>query len=100
MSHPLRYKVELSVEQQQTLKAITTKGSHKARVMTRARILLMAHQQLTDLAIHEALGISVQMAQSTRKRFVLGGLEAALYDAPFSSRQLRFLTVLALEKVV
>ncbi|WP_169389554.1 helix-turn-helix domain-containing protein, partial [Deinococcus aquatilis] len=90
MPRSLRYKVELSPEQEQSLKAITTKGSHKARVMTRAQILLMAHRQLGDLAISEALGISVQMAQSIRKRFVLGGLDAALYDAPHTGRPAKF----------
>jgi putative transposase len=90
MPRPLLYKVELSPEQEQTLKAITTKGTHKARVMTRAQILLMAHRQLGDLAIKEALGISVQMAQSIRKHFVLGGLDAALYDAPHTGRPAKF----------
>jgi len=90
MSRPLRYKVELSPEQERTLNAITTKGSSKARVMTRARILLMAHRQMADSDIKEALGISVQMAQSTRKRFVLGGLEAGLFDAPHTGRPAKF----------
>lgn len=90
MPRPLRYKVELSSEQEHSLKAMTTKGSHRARVITRAQILLMAHRQLGDLAINEALGISVQMAQSVRKRFVLGGLDAALYDAPHTGRPAKF----------
>jgi transposase len=90
MSRPLRYPVKLSAEQEQTLHAITTTGSGKARVMTRARILLMAHRQIADLAISEALGISVQMAQSTRKRFALGSLEAALFDAPHTGRPAKF----------
>jgi len=90
MSCRLRYKVELSSEQQQTLKAITTTGSRKARVMTRARILLMAHRQMADLDIKEALGISVQMVQATRKRFALGGLEEALFDAPHTGRPAKF----------
>ncbi|SEJ55915.1 Homeodomain-like domain-containing protein, partial [Deinococcus reticulitermitis] len=46
--------------------------------MTRARILLMVHRGVTDSDIKEALGISVQMVQATRKRFALGGLDAAL----------------------
>jgi putative transposase len=50
----------------------------------------MAHRQLGDLAIKEALGISVQMAQSIRKHFVLGGLDAALYDAPHTGRPAKF----------
>nr|WP_158680031.1 helix-turn-helix domain-containing protein [Deinococcus sp. NW-56] len=72
MSRPLRYPVTLSAEQEQTLHGMTMKGSGKARVMTRARILLLAHRQVTDSAIKDALGISVQMVQATRKRFALG----------------------------
>jgi putative transposase len=66
------------------------KGSGKARVMTRARILLLAHRQVTDSAIKDALGISVQMVQATRKRFALGGLDAALFDAPHTGRPAKF----------
>lgn len=90
MSRALRYPVQLSAAQEQTLKGITAKGSSKARVMTRARILLMAHRQISDSAIKDALGISVQMVQATRKRFVLGGLDAALFDAPHTGRPAKF----------
>ena len=90
MSRPLRYPVQLSAEQEQTLKGITGKGSSKARVMTRARILLMAHRQMSDSDISSALGISVQMVQATRKRFVLGSLDDALFDAPHTGRPAKF----------
>lgn len=90
MRRPLRYKVELSLEQEQTLKTLVTTGSGKARVMTRARILLMTHRQMADSEIKEALGISIQTVQATRKRFVLGGLDAALFDAPHTGRPAKF----------
>lgn len=90
MKRPLRYKVELSPEQEQTLHAIVTKGSGKARVMTRARILLMTHRQMNDENIKTALGISVQMVQSARRRFMLDGLDAALFDAPHTGRPAKF----------
>ncbi|RJF68912.1 helix-turn-helix domain-containing protein [Deinococcus cavernae] len=90
MSRLLRYPVVLSAEQQQTLKGITTTGSRKARVMTRARILLMAHRGVTDSDIKEALGISVQMVQAARKRFALGGLDAAHRRAPHTGRPVKF----------
>ena len=90
MSRPLRYVVQLSAEQEQTLKTMVSKGSSKARVMTRARILLMTHRQMSDSDISETLGISVQMVQATRKRFVLGGLDDALFDAPHTGRPAKF----------
>lgn len=90
MSRPLRYPVALSPEQERTLQGMTMKGSGKARVMTRARILLMAHRGVSDSEIKETLGISVQMVQATRKRFALGGLDAALFDAPHTGRPAKF----------
>jgi transposase len=90
MGRRLRYVVQLSGEQERTLKAMVSKGSSKARVMTRARILLMAHRQTSDADISGALGISVQMVQATRKRFVLGGLDDALFDAPHPGRPAKF----------
>ncbi|PTA66313.1 helix-turn-helix domain-containing protein [Deinococcus arcticus] len=90
MSRPLRYVVQLSGEQEQTLKAMVSRGSGKARVMTRARILLMTHRQISDSDISGALEISVQMVQATRKRFVLGGLDDALFDAPHTGRPAKF----------
>ena len=51
MGRPMLYPVALSSEQEQTLKSMTSKGSGKARVMTRARILLLACQQQADLKI-------------------------------------------------
>ena len=50
----------------------------------------VAHRQVTDSAIKDALGISVQMVQATRKRFALGGLEEALFDAPHTGRPAKF----------
>ena len=90
MGRPMLYPVALSSEQEQTLKSMTSKGRGKARVMTRARILLLASQQQADLRISESLGISVQMVRSTRKRFALGGLDAALFDTPHTGRPAKF----------
>ena len=90
MSRPQRYPVALSAEQERTLQGMTMRGSGKARVMTRARILLLSHRGIADSEIKAALGISVQMAQSTRKRFALGVLDAALFDAPHTGRPAKF----------
>ncbi|WP_135230849.1 helix-turn-helix domain-containing protein [Deinococcus fonticola] len=90
MGRPIQYAVVLSAEQAQYLKTITSKGSGKARVMTRARILLLSHQGSADLEISRALGVSVQMVRATRKHFVLGGLDDALFDAPHTGRPAKF----------
>ena len=90
MGRPIQYAVVLSAEQEQYLKSLTSKGSGKARVMTRARILLLSHQGTADLEISRALGISVQTVRSARKHFVLGGLEDALFDGLRTGRPAKF----------
>lgn len=90
MGQRIRFAVELSPEQELFLKGITSKGSGKARVMTRARILLLAHQKVIDAEISKSLGISVQMVRSTRKNFAVSGLDDALYDAPHTGRPPKF----------
>ncbi|MBI2074828.1 MAG: hypothetical protein HYT83_03275 [Candidatus Levybacteria bacterium] len=41
-----KYKVTLSDKDKQSLKTLTHKGTAKARIITRARILLLANQEL------------------------------------------------------
>lgn len=69
-----------------TLKTIMRKGIQSARVMTRARVLLMANDTQgmgkTDRIIADALGLAKTTPQDIRRRFALGGLPRALYDAP------------------
>lgn len=84
MSKPLF--VSLSAEQRETLRDLTRSGNAPARVQNRARILLLAdrsqdkgqtHQQITD-----ALGTCGVTISAICRRFVLEGLDAALYEKP------------------
>ena len=77
-----RYVVELTVEEEAELQALTRKGEVRARKMKRAQVLLKAHQGATDAAIMAALGVSRPMVERQRKRFVEGGLERALNEDP------------------
>lgn len=69
-----------------TLKTIIRKGVQSARVMTRARVLLMANDTQgtgkTDWVIADSLGLAKTTPQDIRRRFARGGLPRALYDAP------------------
>jgi transposase len=77
-----KYNVRLSDKDKQLLKTLTHKGVAKARIITRARILLLADQQKTDATICASLGLVRSVVYDTRKHYVTGGLKRALYDLP------------------
>lgn len=70
---------ELEIKQ---LKTLLRKGVANARVLTRARILLMAHDGKIDKEIYKTLNLSVSTPYDIRKRYHTGGLTRALYDLP------------------
>jgi transposase len=76
------YVVDLSTEERQLLSDMTRKGEIKARKMKRAQILLKADEDLTDPEVMTALNVSRPTVERVRKRFVEGGLDRALNDAP------------------
>jgi hypothetical protein len=77
-----KYLVNLTDDERAWLASLVAKGTGKARVLTRARILLAADRNDTDTAIAYALHTSRDRVADVRKRCVDGGLERALYDAP------------------
>lgn len=86
-----KYKVKLRPEEKKILQAIIHKGTIKARIITRARILLLADQEKIDATICESLGIVRSVVYDTRKHYVTGGLKRALYDLPRPGKE-RILT--------
>ncbi len=79
---PKVYTVTLSDDQQAALRQMLRGGSHKARTLTRARILLLAHDGTADKEIVAALGTSMSTVGRIRTRFAQHGLDAALYESP------------------
>lgn len=76
------YTVTLSDEEQAELRQMLRAGSHKARTLTRVRILLLAHDGKGDAEIVTALGTSLSTVGRMRKQYAQAGLHAALYEAP------------------
>lgn len=79
------YSVTLSKQEEQQLKQVIGKGVEKARVITRARILLLANKNgvsRSDRQIADALTIGIQTPHRIRKRYHEEGFSCALYDAP------------------
>jgi transposase len=70
------YVVELSEEERQELERFTSKGTHRAEDINRAKILLKADDGLTDSQISEHVGCHSQTAHNTRKAYSERGIAA------------------------
>ena len=80
MGRPKQFVVLLSEEERQQLKDMTRKGVISARVMTRAQVLLLTDQQLEDGDVAKRLSINRITVANLRRKYVKGGLQAALYE--------------------
>jgi len=90
--------IKLTKEERATLKRLVSTGTSRARVQTRARMLLMAADRSvgsrgtdrrranSNREIAELLGVSERTVSRTRQRFIEGGLDAALQEQPRSGR--------------
>lgn len=76
------YYVELTDDERAHLLDLIKTGRRSARKVTRAHTLLLSETGKTDLEVAEALQSSVSTVQRTRQRFVEGGLDKALNEAP------------------
>jgi hypothetical protein len=89
-----RYHVRLSDDDRRSLQKLVRSGKAPARALTHARILLKADAAdggpaWQDEQIAEALETSVPTVERTRKRFIQGGLDDALYHRPPSTTKPR-----------
>ena len=78
----VRYRVELSQTERSELTAILSGGTHAARRLKRAQILLAADAGASDEEIARSVGVGGSTVYRTKRRFVLGNLEAALSEEP------------------
>jgi transposase len=97
-----KYIVTLTAEELLLIEALTHTGRVAARKLMRANILRLAHECETDEQIADSLQTSVPTIERIRQRFVQGGLDWALQDAPRSGaprtldgKQQAFLVALA-----
>lgn len=77
---PKKHNIQLSAEEQKTLDRVLNKGKIGARVLKRAHILRMVNGGKSDAEIVSALGVGDVSIYRTRKRYLEGGLERALYE--------------------
>src|SRR5437660_9474014 len=78
----VRYRVELSQTERAELTALLSGGRHAARKLKRAQILLAADAGASDEEITQNVGVSGSTVYRTKRRFVMGNLEAALSEEP------------------
>jgi transposase len=67
-------------------------GEHHAREMTRANMLMALDRGLDDETIAQVLGVERTTIWRTRKAYLDGGLESALYDMPRPGRPMKYQT--------
>jgi transposase len=77
-----KYRVALTDEERETIRGLLKKGTQKARVFTRARILLLSDEGKKDTEIAGVLRTAATVPHDIRKRYTEGGLDLALYDLP------------------
>src|ERR1700726_1926398 len=78
----IRYRVELSQDERAQLTALLSGGKHAVRKLKRAQILLAADAGASDEAIATSVGVGGSTVYRTKRRFVLGNVEAALSEEP------------------
>jgi transposase len=77
-----RWVVDLTPDERARLEVLTRRGTAPVREVAHARVLLLAADGHTDEQIATTIGRGRSLVERTRKRFVLSGLEAALWDKP------------------
>lgn len=82
----MKHYVYLSAEQRSHLENIISSGYESARVISRARILLLSDRSLgearEDSEVAEAVMVCPATVWRIRKEFALHGVDAAIYDKP------------------
>ena len=93
---PKKYRVRLTEQERSQLRHLTSSGKASARTLTHARILLKADEAeggpaWTNAAIMEALEVGEPTISRIRRRFMEGGLTAALQRKEQQRRKARSL---------
>lgn len=76
----MRQSVSLAEEERQHLRVFLHRGKANTRTFTRARVLLKVDEEWNDQGIVAAFDICQTTITNICRRFVDGGLEAALHD--------------------
>jgi cation diffusion facilitator CzcD-associated flavoprotein CzcO len=75
-----RVELHLKNDERTRVEAMCSSGFNQVRLLQRAQILLALDKGIQDQQIADVLNIERTRIWRTRKRYLTGGLEAALYD--------------------
>jgi len=78
----VRYRITLTSEERDMLRAMVQAGKGRFRRLKRAQILLAAASGSSDVVIAETLSVGASTVYRTKRRFVEEGLDAALSEEP------------------
>ncbi|WP_428776668.1 helix-turn-helix domain-containing protein [Vibrio sp.] len=88
--------IQLPQDEKTELEQLIKSGEHKARVISRARVLLLldrsSGQKRTLAQVAEAAMLSSVSVNHIKRRYFEGGLERALYDSPRPGRPVTKMT--------
>jgi transposase len=86
----VRYRVELIQSERAELMQLLSGGTHAARKLKRAQVLLAADTGASDEEIARSIGVGKSTVYRTKRRFVLGGQEPALSEEPRRGAERKF----------
>jgi transposase len=75
-----KYVVDLTVDERELLRTLVSSGSKLVRSVKRAQVLLAADADMTDEQISMSVSIGTSTIYRTKRRFVEGGINEAIYD--------------------
>jgi transposase len=82
MKTPIKHIIQLSKKELDKVQSIIRRGQQNARVITRARILLLSHRGEGKDTIADKLDIGRSTVQRILDYYRIDGIDRALYDAP------------------
>lgn len=83
-------RIKLKATERKTLRTLISQGEHKARKITRCRILLMSNAGKGDTEIINTLSIARNTIREVRKRYTREGLDAAINERARSGAPEKF----------
>jgi len=100
-----RIEIKLNKIEIKKLQTLVKKGTAKAREITRARTLLLSHENEKTSTIARVLSINPCTVRNIKCYYLEGGIDTAIYDSPrpgapgkFTSKDKAAITALACTK--
>ena len=81
---PKQYEIKLTAKDRRTIEDIISRGTEKARKITRCRILLLSERNHSQQAIAEMMSVTGHTVRNICLRFIAEGLESAINEKPRS----------------